>query len=72
MKNNEILNKNLKILKLDEALNEKLKEINIISLEELCNCKVAHLKENNFSNGEINQIKVKLQLVGLDLNRKKY
>lgn len=70
MRIEEILKKDLGILKLDKKLNNKLNNIDIVYIGDLWNCKSSYLKENNFSNNDIYQIKIKLQLIGLDLNKK--
>lgn len=72
MKLEELLKKDLGILKLSDSLNDKLNKLNIINIEDLWNCKRSFLKENDFSNNDICQIKIKLQLIGLDLNKKRY
>ena len=59
-------------LSLDDNLKNKLKNININYIEELWKLKRSDLKNNNFSNDEINKIIISLQLIGLDLNKKKY
>ena len=59
-------------LSLEEELKNKLKQININYIEELWKLKRIDLKNNNFSNDEINKVIISLQLIGLDLNKKKY
>lgn len=59
-------------LNLDENIIEKLESNNIVSLEELWILKRLDLKRLGFNNDEINEIITKLQLMGLDLNKKKY
>lgn len=63
---------NLDCLKLDEKIIKKLKDNGINSVETLWNISKNSLKELNFNYDEINTIKIKLQLNGLDLNKKKY
>ena len=59
-------------LSLGKEIIEKLKSININYIEELWILKRSDLKNNHFSNDEINKIIISLQLIGLDLNNKKY
>lgn len=72
MKNIRYLEDNIDILNLDNLLIKRLNNINIYKVEDLWNCKRNYLKENDFTNSDISQIKIKLQLIGLDLNKKKY
>lgn len=58
-------------LKLDKNLITKLKDNNINSIEELWNLNRKELKKLNFNYDEINSISIKLQLKGLDLNKKR-
>lgn len=44
----------------------------ITSINQLWNLKRKDLKEMNFSSEQINHIIIKMQLKGIDLNRKKY
>ena len=64
--------KSINNLSLDKKIINKLKTININFIEELWQLKRIDLKNNNFSNDEINKIIISLQLIGLDLNKKKY
>ena len=72
MKDIKYLNDSIDILKLDNLLIERLNSINVYKVEDLWKCNINYLKEQNFSNSDISQIKIKLQLIGLDLNKKKY
>lgn len=58
-------------LELDNKILKKLKNKNINSIDELWNLNRKTLKNLDFSYEEINYIAIKLQLKGLDLNRKK-
>lgn len=58
-------------LELDDKILKKLKKNNINSMEELWNLDRKTLKHLNFSYEEINSIAIKLQLKGLDLNKRK-
>lgn len=64
--------KSIDNLSLDKKIINKLKTININFIEELWQLKRIDLKNNNFNNDEINKIIISLQLIGLDLNKKKY
>ena len=68
----EVLKKNIEILNLDDSIIKKLKENNINIIEELCVINRHKLKDMNFKDNEINQIIIKLQLIGIDLNHKRY
>lgn len=68
----EVLKKNIKILNLDDSIIKKLKENNINIIEELWVVNRHKLKDMNFKDNEINQIIIKLQLIGIDLNHKRY
>ncbi|MBQ1813029.1 MAG: hypothetical protein II119_03695 [Bacilli bacterium] len=59
-------------LSLDKKIIKKLKDLNINFIEELWQLKRSDLKSNKFTNEEINKIIISLQLIGLDLNKKKY
>ena len=64
----EVLKKNIEILNLDDSIIKKLKENNINIIEELWVINRHKLKDMNFKDNEINQIIIKLQLIGIDLN----
>lgn len=68
----EVLKKNIEILNLDGSIIKKLKENNINIIEELWVVNRHKLKDMNFKDNEINQIIIKLQLIGIDLNHKRY
>lgn len=68
----EVLKKNIEILNLDGSIIKKLKENNINIIEELWVINRHKLKDMNFKDNEINQIIIKLQLIGIDLNHKRY
>jgi len=72
MKNKEILKNNITFLNLDKLIIKKLNNLNINTIEDLWNCNRSYFKDNNFDNLEIKNIKISLQLLGLDLNKKKY
>ena len=68
----EVLKKNIEILNLDDSIIKKIKENNINIIEELWVINRHKLKDMNFKDNEINQIIIKLQLIGIDLNHKRY
>ena len=64
--------KSINSLSLDKDLILKLKELNINNVEDLWSLKRSDLKSKKFTNDEINKIIISLQLIGLDLNKRKY
>ena len=72
MRNQEILNKKIDLLNLDEIIIKKLNNIDIYKVEDLWKCDRDYLKGICFSNNDISQIKIRLQLMELDLNKKIY
>ena len=72
MRRLSVLEKKISILGLDESIEKKLNELDINMVNDLWECKLVFLKNNNFNNSEINQIRIKLQLKGIDLNKKVY
>ena len=72
MRRLSVLEKKISILGLDESIEKKLNELDINMVNDLWECKFIFLKNNNFNNNEINQIRIKLQLKGIDLNKKVY
>jgi len=67
-----LLNKNIKDLNLNQKLENKLLNNNINNINELWSLKRNDLKNMNFSDKEIKEIVIKLELNGLDLNKKIY
>lgn len=59
-------------LSIEKELVDKLKKCNINYIEDVWVLKRTDLKAKGFSNEEINNIIISLQLIGLDLNKKKY
>ena len=57
---------------IDRDLILKLNENNIKYIEEVWVLKRSELKSRGFTNEEIKNIIISLQLIGLDLNKKKY
>lgn len=72
MKKKKILEKNIDELELTSKITTKLNENNINTVEDLWNLKRQDLKDLKFSDSDINQITIKLQLGGVDLNKKIY
>jgi DNA-directed RNA polymerase alpha subunit len=72
MKKQKILEKTVEELGLDKKIVTVLKENDIKHIEDLWKLKRKDLKEFKFSDSEITSITIKLQLFGLDLNKKVY
>lgn len=68
----EDLKRSVSDLKLDKVITDKLINNSILTLEQLWNIKKDELKRLNFKDNEINQIVIRLQLKGIDLNHRKY
>ncbi|MBR1385315.1 MAG: hypothetical protein IJ568_00645 [Bacilli bacterium] len=68
----KFLNNQIEELNLKESITKKLKENNIITIKDVWSLKRKDLKSYNLSDSEINQIIIKLQLKGYDLNKKTY
>ena len=67
-----VLDKDVKCLDIDNKIIDIFKQNNIKTLEDLWNLKRKDLKKYNLSDKDINQVIIKLQLLGLDLNNKIY
>lgn len=67
-----ILEKNIEELQLNNKILSKLKEKNIIVIKDLWKMKRKELKQLGFSDSEISQIIIKLQLHAIDLNKRVY
>lgn len=65
----KILEKKVSNLKLEEKITEKLLKNDIDTLLKVCNCTRIQLSNLGFSNVEINEIIINLQLMGLDLKK---
>lgn len=63
--------KNINELSLKKEIIYKLNEKEVFLIKDLCSLRRRVLKDYGFSNDEINDIIITLQLVGLDLNKKK-
>ncbi len=69
---NKTLEKNINYLGLDDHINEVLHNNNINYISDLWVLSRKNLKQFSLNDKEINNVIVKLQLNGLDLNHKKY
>ena len=67
-----ILEKNIEELQLNNKIINKLKEKDIRIIKDLWKMKRKELKQLGFSDNEISQIIIKLQLHALDLNKRVY
>ena len=67
-----ILEKNIEELQLNNKITNKLKEKNIMIIKDLWKMKRKELKQLGFSDSEISQIIIKLQLHAIDLNKRVY
>ena len=68
----KILDNPIEDLVLKDSIIEVLKSNNINSIKDLWYLKRKDLKSFNLNDNEINQIIIKLQLKGIDLNKKVY
>ena len=67
-----ILEKNIEELQLNNKIINKLKEKDIRIIKDLWKMKRKELKQLGFSDSEISQIIIKLQLHAIDLNKRIY
>ena len=67
-----ILDEKIEKLSLNSILTDKLKEKGINIVKDLWQMQRKDLKNLDFSDGEITQMVIKLQLNALDLNKKVY
>ena len=72
MKANTLLKENVSILSLNDSVKQKLQENNINKIGDLCSMTIADLRNINFEQTDINAIEIKLQLIGLDIKKKRY
>jgi len=68
----KINNKDVNNLSLSKELINKLKDKELNYIEDVWVLKRINLKNLGFTNDEIKEIVISLQLIGLDLNKKKY
>lgn len=67
-----VVEESINKLGIDNNIKEKLENINIKLIKDLWVLKRKELKNMNFNDSEINHIRIKMQLLGLDLDKKKY
>ena len=67
-----ILEKNIQELQLNNKIINKLKEKDIRIIKDLWKMKRKEIKQLGFSDSEISQIIIKLQLHAIDLNKRVY
>ncbi len=72
MKKQKILEKDISELNLSTKINNTLKDNSINTIEDLWKLKRKELKDMKLSDSDITQVIIKLQLYGLDLNKKVY
>lgn len=72
MKKQRILEKNIEELGVETKILKTLKDNNINTIEDLWKMKRKELRDLKLSDSEITKITIKLQLFGLDLNKKVY
>ena len=66
------LKKDIMSLDLDDKIIDKLKNNNILIVEDLWKLKRIELKQFGIKDSEINKISIKLELLGIGLNKKVY
>ncbi|MCI8794790.1 MAG: hypothetical protein HFI73_05380 [Bacilli bacterium] len=71
-KKNAYIEKNINILDLDKSIVEVFRKNDIVTIEQLWVLNRKKLKELGLKDNEIKQITIKLQLLGLDLNKRVY
>ena len=67
-----ILEKSITELELNNKITNKLKDKDILKIKDLWKMGRKELKQIGFSDSEISQIIIKLQLHAIDLNKKVY
>ena len=72
MKKKKALEKSIEELALDSKVLKILKDNNISTIEDIWVLKRKDLKDMGIKDSDITQITIKLQLYGLDLNKKIY
>lgn len=71
-KKNIYVDKDIKILDLDKEIEDILRINNITTIENIWVLNRKKLKELGLKDNDIKQITIKLQLLGLDLNKRIY
>jgi len=72
MKKHKNLDKNINVLDVDSNIMHILSSNNINIIEDLWVLKRNDLKEMNLSDSDIKLIRIKMQLLGIDINKKVY
>lgn len=72
MGNKKYIENNIEDMSLSKKITEKLKSNGVNTVKDLWILKRGDLKKLSLTDSEINQIIIKLQLNGLDLNKKEY
>ena len=72
MRKKLLLEKEIEELNLDSKITKILKENNIIFIKDVWILKRQDLKKMSLTDSDITQVSIKLQLYGLDLNKKIY
>lgn len=67
-----LFDKKIEEIDVDKTVYQKLKNNNICLIKDLWGLKRKDLKNYNLNDSEVNQIIIKMQLIGLDLNKKIY
>ena len=68
---NKYLDEDISYLKLNNDINNLFKDNNILKIEDLWIKNRTYLKNLGLTDNEIKQIIIKLELIGLDLNKRK-
>lgn len=72
MKKCKYLDEDISILGLSDEVFKRLKDMSISSIDNLWNLSRTDLKNHGFTDKEIKHISIKMQLLGIDLNKKIY
>lgn len=72
MKKCKYLDEDISILELSDEVFKRLKDMSISSIDSLWNLSRTDLKNHGFTDKEIKHISIKMQLLGIDLNKKIY
>jgi len=67
-----MMNQDINKLDLESKLTQKLKDNNVNIINDLWKLKRIDLKRMGLNDADINQIMIKMQLQGIDLNKKIY
>lgn len=72
MKKCKYLDEDISILELSDEVFKRLKDMSVSSIDNLWNLSRTDLKNHGFTDKEIKHISIKMQLLGIDLNKKIY